>query len=223
MPQLNCQPPKKITYFQINGAVGASIIACELGGLSYEFQGVPFDEWPALKETLPGKTGLPVMTLEDGTILPESGAILRYCAAAGGLLGEGLDFAKSEAVMGIVADMWKPVGGNVPTIMTAKDWTAEKTATAKAEVWPKVQTFLTRLEAFLLPSGDRFTTSGISVGEIELFYRLFQLTSGAFPEASQGGLKKFYDRFAAEPGAKRFLDGSSKAGPLPGYFVPFPC
>ena len=216
--QLSCPAPKKLTYFGVKAAGLPATMCLEICGVDYEAEKVGMDDWPALKPTTP--TGvLPVAEFADGTKLPESMAIAHACAAAGGLLGEGKNFMISEMLMGLTKDLEKKVMGNVPTIMTVGDWTAEKTAKYNDEVKDDVLTFLKKYDGFL--NGDKFTDSGLTLGEIDLFCKL-TMFKNAIPEVTTGGLKAFYDRMAEVPGIKKTLAGESKFGELIDYIVAFP-
>lgn len=216
--QLKCEAPKKLIYFGVKAVALPATIALEIGNVDYEAQKVDMDGWKDLKPTMP--TGvLPVAVMADGSMLPESGAIQRMCAAAVGLLGEGKDFYTSELLMGLNNDLNKKVSGNVPTAFTVADWTAEKTQNVHDKVKPEVLEFLKKYEQFL--KGDKFTTSGITIGEIELFCKL-DMFKAAIPEVLEGGLKAFYARMGAVPGVKKVMDGKSKFGELADYMVPLP-
>lgn len=216
--QLSVPAPKKIIYFGVKAAGLPATMCLEVAGLPYEAQKVAMEEWKDLKPTTP--TGvLPIAEFADGTKLPESGAIQRACAAAGGLLGTGKDYMISEMLMGLTADFSKKVMGNVPTIMTVGDWTAEKTAKFNDEIKDDVLAFLKKYDQYL--SGDKFTESGVTLGEIELFCKLVMFKN-AIPEVATGGLKPFFDRMAEVPGIKKTLAGESQFGELIDYIVAFP-
>ena len=70
------------------------------------------DQWPDLKPNTPNGQ-LPICTLEDGTVIPESGAIMRACAAQTGLLGTGKDFVISEMLIGMTGDLVKETFGRL--------------------------------------------------------------------------------------------------------------
>lgn len=163
---------------------------------------------------------LPFMELEDGTILPESNAI-RHCAAqAAGMLGEGKDFALSEMLLGFCQDLQKEMFVCCPTMMTVGSWTAEKTKQVEEEVRPKVLAKLQQIAQFCK---DGKFTSKTTLGEVQLWFQLYQCVDGPHPQVvEQAGLKPFYDRMLAEPGVKKLLDGSGTCGSLPNYVVPLP-
>ena len=112
--------------------------------------------------------------------------------------------------------------GNVPTIMTVGDWTAEKTAKFNDEIKDDVLAFLKQYDQYLSgDKGDKFTESGVTLGEIELFCKLVMFKN-AIPECATGGLKPFFDRMAEVPGIKKTLAGESQFGELIDYIVAFP-
>ncbi|KAH8085051.1 hypothetical protein JL720_7769 [Aureococcus anophagefferens] len=72
-----------------------------------------------------------------------------------------------------------------------------------------------------LVGGDKFTSSGLSIGELQLFVMVASW-SRAMPEIATPGLAAFMKRVAAVPAVAKVLDGASAWGDLPWYFVPFP-
>lgn len=217
--QLNTPAPTKLIYFGVKAKALSSTMCMEIGGLPYEAQKVEMGEWADLKPTMP--TGcLPVAEFKDGMKLVESSAIAHACAAAAGLLGEGKAFMVSEMLQGLTGDLSKIIMGNVPTIMTVGDWTAEKTANYNENVKPKAIEFCKKYEQFL--NGDKFTDSGVTLGEIDLFCQL-HMFKNAIPDLVDGTcLKAFYARMEAVPGIKKTLAGESKFGELIDYIVALP-
>lgn len=219
--QLGLDMPKKVSYFALSTPVGLpSMCLLEMSGKPYEGHGVKFEEWTDLKPKTPSGQ-LPYAEMKDGSFICESGAIGRVCAGAAGLLGSGKEFAISEMLVGMTSDMNKAVFEVAPTIMTVKDFTDQKQK-AFMEKKPTILERFKKYERLLLPSGDRFTASGISFGEVNLFCHLFCYAHGAFPDAKSGGLAKFYERMEAVPGIRKVLDGKSKFGELALYMVPLP-
>lgn len=174
-----------------------------------------------MKPTTP--TGsLPVIELQDGTMMGESAVCKKACAAAAGLLGEGTDFLRSELLVSLMEDLWREsMMPNMPSALNAGKWKEEQTKKCN-DFWPKMEEKLKDLEKFMLPSKDRFTTTGVTVGEIDVWHRLHQMANGAYPQAVQGGLKAFYDRMQEVDGVKKFRTGQSKWGQVPNLFVPMP-
>lgn len=219
--QLDAKMPKKVVYFGLKTPVAMpSMCLLEMSGKSYEGRSVQFEEWGDLKPKTPGGS-LPYADMPDGSQIAESGAIGRTIAAAAGLLGQGADFSMSEMLVGIATDLNKEYSAIAPTIMTVKDFGPAKKAnfvTGKG----KVLEYVVKLEKWLLPSGDRFTKSGLTYGEVLLFSYLHCYSQGALPEIACGKLKPFYDRMAAVPGIKRVVEGKSKFGALGNYLIPIP-
>lgn len=213
----------KIHYFGIKGAAGLATICMEQGGVDYEAQAYTGEEWGEFKPKTPNGQ-MPCMEFPDGTLMAESGAISRVAAAQAGLLGEGRDFAKSEMLVGMTADLWKLVAGKVPTRITVTDWTAEKTTSYNEQDKPKIQASLERYPKHLVGDGARFTARGDTMGELELWYRMYQLINGPYPNLLEEvtGLKPFYERVGELQGPKKFATDATKFGELPNYFVPFP-
>jgi len=137
------------------------------------------------------------------------------------MLGSGKDFGTSEMLVGMNTDLFKQVMAIAPTVMTMKDFDGSKKA-AFAEGKPAVMEFLQKYQKFLLPSGDRFTASGLTFGEIHLFACLYCYANGPFPEVAKGELSAFYNRMAAVPGIKTVIEGKSKFGNLASYLQACP-
>lgn len=178
-------------------------------------------DWPAMKPTTP--TGsLPVLELQDGTLVGESAVCKMTCAAAAGLLGEGSDYVKSTLLVTLMEQLWtNTMMPKLPNLLNQGQWTAEQTAQCN-EAWPGVKKQLKDLEKYLLPAGDRFTEHGVTVGEIDVWHRLNMMAGSAWPKAAQGGLKPFYDRMQKVDGVKRFRTGQSKWGNVANLMVPIP-
>lgn len=220
MAQLGLATPKKVAYFALKTPVGMAMqIYWEMGGFEGEALAIQMDQWGELKPTTP--TGmLPFAVMADGTALSESGAIGRVLAGCQGLLGTGNEYVVSEMLCGMTADMNKKAMAISPTAFTLEGFDDAK-KTAHAEGKPEVLEFATKYEKFLI-KGDRFTESGLTFGEVDLFTKIHCHACGTMPELATGGLKAFYDRMMAVPAIKKVIDGSSKFGALAPYLVPMP-
>jgi len=218
-PQLGCTLPKKFSYFPLATPVGLpSQVLLELSGEEYEGCSVPMEKWAELKPTTP--TGvLPYADMADGSVMVESAAIARVIAAASGNLGEGPDFMMSEMLAGMSADLSKKVSEICPTMFTVKGFDDAKKQLFKDKK-PEVDAFLAKYTQFL--KGDKFTSTGTTYGEIDLFCRLHCWSKGALPDVITGDMAPFYTRMAAIPAVKKVLDGGSKFGPMADYMVAIP-
>lgn len=217
------ESPITLHYFGVKAAGGVATLCLEQGNVPYTAKKYDFPAWAEFKPKTP--TGLlPILEYPDGMMLPESGAIQRVAAAKAGLLGTGRDYAKSEAIIGICADMMKHVQGNVPTVMTLGDWTPEMAGKWEKDFKPKVKEILEKFASSGLLQGDKASTTGCVLGELELWYKLYQFSNGAYPEvlAEVPSLKAFYDRMSALQGPKKLHENTTQFGELADYFVPIP-
>lgn len=104
-------PKIKLTYFDIEGVAEPIRLAFILGGVPFEDDRIAFSEWGALKPKTPAGS-LPVMTIDDGPMKTQSGAMLRWAATLGKASLNPTDKVfEVEEAMGIVGDMqrsWMP-------------------------------------------------------------------------------------------------------------------
>jgi len=210
--------PKKFTYFGLFTPVAMpSQCLLEISGKPYEGRSIGFDDWAELKPKTPNGV-LPMADMPDGSIITESGAVGRTIAGAIGLLGKGKDFTTSEMLVGMGSDLNTKVMKVVPTIMTINDYDATKKA-AFVEGKEDIMSFVQKFKPYLLPVGDRFTSFGLTFGEIDLFCKLFCYANGPYPEMAKGDLGAFYSRMLEVPGIKRVIEGKSKFGALSFYML----
>lgn len=224
-------PDFTLHYFGVKGAAAVTIIVLEQGNVPYKAKnwGLDMESWKKFKPNTP--TGMmPLMEFDGGDMVAESGACSRVAAMKAGLLGEGLDYARSEQLIGMTADLWKVVGINAPTIMTLDSFKSDpsKVEKFKTEIKPKLTEKLKSYEKLLqLKSGMtsvQFTSTGLTLGEFDLWFRLYQLKNGAYPDVLEdiSCLKGFYDRIGKEVGPTKYVNGGSQFGQLMDYFVPLP-
>lgn len=72
----------KLLYFDLRGRAEMIRLALHAGGISFEDVRFARAEWPEIKPTTP-RGSTPVLTLDDGTQVTESVAILRYAGKLG--------------------------------------------------------------------------------------------------------------------------------------------
>jgi len=166
---------KKLTYFALKAAIFPAVCCMEVGGAEDEGEPVsmgPFTNdlckvtWDSLKPSTPNGQ-LPLCTLEDGTVIPESSAIMRACAAQTKMLGDGKDYVLSEMLMGMTGDLVKDTYGSdkVPSAFTLDSFkSAEAVKEFNDETKPKAIERVGKYEKYL--TGDKFTTSGITVSSV---------------------------------------------------------
>jgi glutathione S-transferase len=214
--------PKTFTYFGMKTPVGLPSMFClEVSGKKYCGKPVLMADWPELKPKTPNGQ-LPFMEMPDGSAICESGACGRAIAGAAGLLGSGKDYIVSEMLCGITYDLNKKAMDLAPSVFTADKFDYTKKQKYQAEKAGVVEFVETKYDKFLLPSGDRFTKSGLSFGEIDLFSKMYCHANGAYPDIAKGKLAKFYQRMSEVPGIKKVINGESQFGELATYLIPVP-
>ncbi|OEU08698.1 putative glutathione S-transferase [Fragilariopsis cylindrus CCMP1102] len=110
---MTAESPKiKLTYFDIEGVAESVRLAFTFAGVDFEDDRIKFPEWGELKPKTPHGT-LPIMTIDDGPMLTQSGAMLRYAGSldkTGALYPTDKMFDVEQAV-GIAGDFsgsWSP-------------------------------------------------------------------------------------------------------------------
>lgn len=76
------KPTMKLLYFDLRGRAEMTRLALHAGGVEFEDARFARGEWPDIKPTTP-RGSVPVLTLDDGTTVTESVAILRYAGKLG--------------------------------------------------------------------------------------------------------------------------------------------
>ena len=105
-------PKIKLTYFDIEGVAEPIRLAFALAGVDFEDDRVKFPQWAELKPKTPHGT-LPIMTIDDGPVIVQSQAMLRYAASLDktGSLYPADKMLEVEQAIGILGDFtraWQP-------------------------------------------------------------------------------------------------------------------
>lgn len=105
-------PKIKLTYFDIEGVAESVRLAFILAGIEFEDNRIQFSQWSELKSKTPNGL-LPVMTINDGPMLSQSGAMVRYAASldTSSSLYPPSKLYQIEQAIGILNDLnsaWKP-------------------------------------------------------------------------------------------------------------------
>ncbi len=76
-----------LTYFPLGGRAEASRLAMVLGGIAFEDKRLAPSDWAPLKggENCPPWGSMPILALEDGTVVNQSRAVLRFIGKLTGL------------------------------------------------------------------------------------------------------------------------------------------
>jgi len=105
-------PKIKLTYFDIEGVAEAVRLAFILAGIEFEDDRIQMSQWSELKSKTPNGQ-LPVMTINDGPMLSQSSAMIRYAASmdTSGSLYPPTKLIQIEQAIGILNDLssaWRP-------------------------------------------------------------------------------------------------------------------
>lgn len=158
----------KLTYFDLEGAAEPTRLALTLAGKEFEDERIKFPQFKELKPKLPYGQ-LPVMTIDDGPMKTQTGAMLRW---AGAEFSETLyprdKLYEVEEAIGVLEDLIKSWAPKMYTAMSPKQYGRPedfgKTDEGK-EVIKTMRTqwienelpiFLGRLEGLLEKSGGKF-------------------------------------------------------------------
>ncbi|GAX78361.1 hypothetical protein CEUSTIGMA_g5803.t1 [Chlamydomonas eustigma] len=100
--------PLKLYYLPLRARAEATRLVLNYGGIPYEDVSVEFGKWPELKAdaAICPLGQLPSLEMNDGTVICQSGAILRYAARLANLIPsspEGL--AEAEMIQEITQEM----------------------------------------------------------------------------------------------------------------------
>ncbi|OWF56792.1 glutathione S-transferase 1-like isoform X2 [Mizuhopecten yessoensis] len=135
--------PWKVTYFNGRGrAEGIRMVLVE-AGVPFEDIRITKQQWATMKESTPTHT-LPILELEDGTVLSQSSAILRYLGRKFGMYSDNItEQYRIDLVMNMIDDLVDKI--LVPTLLE-KDpvLKAGKMKTVEAEDLPGYMKVLTR-------------------------------------------------------------------------------
>ncbi|KAJ3038271.1 hypothetical protein HDV00_000868 [Rhizophlyctis rosea] len=107
MPQL------KLTYFPIKARAEPIRLALAVGGIPFEDERIAREQWAALKEKMPFGQ-MPILTIDNSTVLAQQHAILRYVGKMAGVYPrEDLEQAKVDQFMCHLEDITKVVANTL--------------------------------------------------------------------------------------------------------------
>ena len=157
----------------IEGAGEPVRLAFILAGIPFEDDRIKYADWPVLKPKTPNGQ-LPVLTINDGPMRSQSGAMIRY---AGTLDSTGSLYPKEklyeiEEALGLIGDMqksWTPplyIGMRPSAFGYPDDFNKSSEGKAKVESMRKewiakeLPTFLSRFEDMIKQNGGMFLCGG---------------------------------------------------------------
>ncbi|KAI8521856.1 hypothetical protein Bbelb_016100 [Branchiostoma belcheri] len=102
-------PSYKLTYFDGRGRAELCRLLLAAGGIEYEDNRLPQEEWPGFQPKTPFGQ-LPIMEV-DGTMLCQSNSVARFLARETGLAGKtSLDQAKVDMIMEGAVPLFQKAG-----------------------------------------------------------------------------------------------------------------
>jgi len=169
-PLASAARPSKLSikYFDIQGPAEPSRLALAIGGVPFEDVRVTFDEFKAMKSSLPSGQ-LPLLEA-DGEVLTQSMAMANYCAKLAGLWPEdALAQARCDQVIQIVLQdiRERAIAPTMSRELTDEDKAAKRQQLAETTLPEK----LAYLESLMAPSGF-FVGAGMTVADLHVYVLL---------------------------------------------------
>lgn len=212
--------PPTLIYFALPGRAEVARLLFTLAGAEFVDKRLTFDEWrgaegDALKGKLPFGQ-LPVLQLDDGTVLAQSAAIDRYVAATTGQLpaSDPLAVAKADQLYFFAEDVWMTVYPSFRLADTEAKIKARQELLAEGGA---LKAKLDKLEAICAAKkGTKFLTGDtLTHGDLALFCGVSTLQSGwldGIPTdllSSFPAIKAFREAVASVPAIKAFYDAAA--------------
>lgn len=198
-----------VTYFPLPGRAELTRVLFSLAGIEFEDKMIQFQEWPALKPSVPLGGQLPTLTLPGGTVLTQSIAIARYVAACTGMYPEDPEVAhRTDAIADACVD-----------IMI----TNFKLGTENAPAWEeggKCNMLMNKLEAYLTACGGKFAACD-EMTWADVFLFVLGSAMGEFACKAAAAFPKFAEFKQAVASNDRLVEryGSLKENPKFAEFI----
>ena len=208
----------KFAYFPLMARGFPITLALEHSGCEYEAEVHTFDTWPEKKASGDCPLGqLPILVTDDVGTIAQTCAIISYIGKKNNAEGKDLkEKVISDTVFGVAEDLWNDLSAKQPTVLVKEKTTKE----AVAQMWNEgIPNKLKAAEGYIA-GDDKFTESGVTVGELTFFASLHQIVVlrenvlDATPK-----LKAFYKRVLALPATQKVVNGESKMGKIAPYLI----
>ena len=170
---MSCQK-SKFQYFPIRARNVFPTLIATYGGIEMNVESV--SDWGTLKPTTPFLQ-LPLLTLEDGTVISQSMTIVRYLAREANLEGEGKDYIINSMVVESTNDIYDLLSAAKNKIFW-EDITAAYDKIFTEEGRSSVIQQLNCLEK--LKSDSDYFGSKVLIGDLTLFSVLFTIELDLF-------------------------------------------
>lgn len=229
----------QLQYWSIVAKNIAPAVALELGGFDWEMGAGPgskgtgdlWGEWLEMKHDTVWAY-LPNLILADGTKIGTELSIMQYLARKNPSLAgaDDKEFLVSQDLLHQAEELYQKFAQKVPTVM-AQDKSAEeyqkfingadKDTHSNAQ---GLQVYLAQFEDYFTKVGGKdgkFTSSGMTIGEIKLFVTLQLLVMvKADALSAYTNLSKFVSNFTGNGKVAAILEGKARnMTPLAQYFI----
>ncbi|EFJ52621.1 hypothetical protein VOLCADRAFT_102603 [Volvox carteri f. nagariensis] len=198
--------PLKLHYFGLPGRAETSRICLTIGKVPYEDVIYEFKTWQEHKAKMPFGQ-VPVLELEDGKMLAQSGAIERYVAKLAGLYPDDpLQAALADQAAFQMSDILELF---TPTFQMSPE---EKVKARQEILATKGKEKMLYLSKLLETSGEYVAGDKLSYGDIVIFATLSNLVSGFMDGVPKDlldeypVLKAFRNKIASIPAVKEHYE-----------------
>ena len=231
---MSAAPAFKLVYFDLLAKGLPVAMVAAHSGLSWEGKDRDSFDWKTVKANQAPFGQMPLLFLPDGRVVAQSTAIahviVRLAGPArdyDGAAASDADFDTSAMLLAEAEDIYAALQRGQPTKFVPVG-EGGKTDATHAELWADDGRFslprhLRCLEALIGPSGDAFTASGTTAGEMYLWGMLHQiaiLDGSTF--AATPGVDAFHRRIRDLPLTRDVLEGRSPMGEMEAYFLKGP-
>lgn len=211
-----------LTYFPLMAKGLGPALCAELSGLAWKSNkntGFGMSSWADLKGKGKAPFGqLPILET-GGLVIGQATAICNYIGHAAGKDGKDAnEYAMSQMLVAEGEDLYALMVKFQPTIMK-KDKSEDDVL---VKFWVEdIPPHTKNLEKLIKStSGDGFTSSGTTTGEIYLFAVLHQMVLVSHDVLNDSpALNKWYDNTKALSGVQKVLKGNSNFGEMKQYFI----
>jgi prostaglandin-H2 D-isomerase / glutathione transferase len=206
-------PALRLTYFDFDGGRGEPArLALHIAGIPFEDRRIVFNEWAALRETMPFRA-LPVLEV-DGRPVAQSNSINRYVGKLAGLYPQDdWQALLCDEVMDAVEDMDFQIGMTIGLAGAEKKKAREALASGPLPVY--LAQFQSRLEA---AGGEYFADRRLTVADLKVWMLVRWLRSGMLDDIPKDlvarlapQLVKHGERLAAQPKIAAYYAARKKA------------
>ncbi|XP_076084865.1 S-crystallin SL11-like [Mytilus galloprovincialis] len=196
----------KISYFDIRGRGELPRLVFAAAGKEFEDERLGGDKWTAFKPKTPYGQ-MPVLTVDDKTMINQTGAIARYLAREFGLYGSNnMENTKCDIIIETTFDVFNAmIKLHFEKDEAKKEELGKKFST---EVLPQFFTYLCKL---LKENGGKFLVgSKLTVADMAAFDMLDKLTCN--PKMGEGvykdfaEVKKFYESVKTNANVQKYLE-----------------